>query len=90
MIVDGARMPVYFAMETRGMLAHWPVLVTTIAGVLVGTFWGGQLLRRIDERTFRKFLYSLILALGVYMLIHGAMAANSWKLIIELWPENFV
>jgi uncharacterized protein len=74
LIVDGARMPVYFAIETKGMLAHWPVLLTTIAGVLVGTLWGVRLLRRIDERTFRKFLYSLILLLGVYMLVHGSMA----------------
>jgi uncharacterized protein len=74
LIVDGARMPVYLAIESKGIFAAWPVLITTIAGVLLGTFWGVRLLRRIPERAFRKLLYSLILALGVYMLIHGAMA----------------
>ena len=76
LIVDGARMPVYLAIETKAMLAHWPVLIITIAGVLLGTFWGVRLLRRIEERTFRRLLYSLILALGVYMLIHGAVGAK--------------
>ena len=79
LVVDGARMPVYFAIETKAMLARWPVLLITIAGVLLGTCWGVHLLRRIHERTFRRLLYTLILALGVYMLIHGAVTlkANS-------------
>jgi uncharacterized membrane protein YfcA len=77
LIVDGARMPVYFAIEMRAMLAGWPILLTTIAGVLLGTFWGVRLLRRIDERTFRKLLYTLIVVLGVYMLIHGAVTLRA-------------
>ena len=81
LIVVGARMPVYFAIETTGMVAQWPVLIVTIAGVLLGTFWGVRLLRRIEERTFRRLLYTLILALGLYMLIRGpassAPIANS-------------
>jgi uncharacterized membrane protein YfcA len=72
LIVDGARMPVYLAIETKGILSAWPLLVTAIIGVLLGTFWGVRLLRRIEERTFRKLLYSLVLILGIYMLIHGA------------------
>jgi len=74
LIVDGARMPVYLAVESGGVITAWPVLITTIAGVLLGTFWGVRLLRLIDERTFRRVLYTLILALGVYMLVHGATA----------------
>jgi uncharacterized membrane protein YfcA len=73
LMVDGARMPVYLAIEGNKILAAWPVVLVAIAGVLLGTFWGVRLLRRIDERAFRKLLYSLILALGVYMLVHGAM-----------------
>jgi len=64
---------VYLAIEGNKILAAWPVVLVAIAGVLLGTFWGVRLLRRIDERAFRKLLYSLILALGVYMLVHGAM-----------------
>ncbi len=72
LIVDAARMPVYLTVETRGIVSAWPLLLTAIAGVLLGTFGGVRLLRRIQERTFRKLLYSLILALGIYMLVHGA------------------
>jgi uncharacterized membrane protein YfcA len=71
LVVDAARMPVYLAVETRGIFGAWPVLAVATAGVLLGTFWGVGLLRKIEERTFRRILYVLILALGVYMLIHG-------------------
>jgi uncharacterized membrane protein YfcA len=74
LLVDGARMPVYLVIESRGIFSAWPMLIATIAGVLLGTFWGVLLLRRIEERAFRKLLYSIILVLGMYMLLHGAMA----------------
>src|SRR5262249_28468083 len=70
-IDDGARMPIYLAVETRGILDAWPVLAVAIAGVLLGTFWGVRVLRRIPDRIFRKLLSALILALGIYMLVHG-------------------
>ena len=71
LIVDGARMPVYLAIETRGILDAWPVLIVAVAGVLLGTFWGVPLLRRIPDAIFRKLLSALILVLGIYMLFHG-------------------
>ena len=54
LIVDGARMPVYLVIESRGIFSAWPMLIATIAGVLLGTFWGVRLLRRIEERTFQN------------------------------------
>ncbi len=71
LMVDGARMPVYLTLETRGVLSAWPVLVTSVIGVLLGTFWGVRLLRRIREEMFRKLLNLLILGLGIYMVAHG-------------------
>jgi hypothetical protein len=71
LLVDAARMPVYLSVETRGILGAWPLLVISIAGILLGTFWGVRLLRKIEERTFRRILYVLILALGLYMLLHA-------------------
>jgi uncharacterized protein len=65
LIVDGARMPVYVAVESKGIMGAWPLLVTAVAGALLGTFWGVRLLRRIPEPAFRKLLYLLILGLGV-------------------------
>ena len=67
LIVDGARMPVYLVVETKGVVSAWPLLIAAIAGVLLGTFWGVRLLRRIPERMFRRLLYGLNLALGIYM-----------------------
>ena len=71
LMVDGARMPVYLTLETKGVLSAWPVLVTSVIGVLLGTFWGVRLLRRIREEMFRKLLNLLILGLGIYMVAHG-------------------
>jgi uncharacterized membrane protein YfcA len=72
LIVDGARMPIYLAVESKGIFDAWPLLLVAIAGVLVGTFWGVRLLRRIQEKTFRELLYALVLVLGIYMLVRGA------------------
>jgi hypothetical protein len=72
LMVDGARMPVYLAVEMKGIFSAWPILIATCIGVLLGTFWGVRLLRRIPEKTYRSLLYMLILGLGIYMLIHGA------------------
>jgi uncharacterized membrane protein YfcA len=71
LIVDGARMPVYFLVEWDGLLSAWPVMLVATGGVLLGTFWGVHVLHRIPERSFRKLLSLLILALGVYMLVRG-------------------
>ncbi len=71
LIVDGARMPVYFATQTHGILSEWRLILFAIAGVLAGTFGGVRLLRRISERVFRKSVSLLIAALGVYMMAKG-------------------
>ena len=39
LIVDGARMPVYLAVETQRILNAWPVVAIAITGVLLGTLW---------------------------------------------------
>lgn len=77
LIVDGARMPVYMAIEAKGILSAWPLLLVAVAGALVGTFWGVRLLRQIPEQLFRRLLYLLILALGIYMLVHGIRLRGS-------------
>jgi len=69
LIVDGARMPVYFFNETRGILEAWPFILSATVGVIAGTLWGVRLLRRIPDRVFRKVLSVLITALGVYMIV---------------------
>jgi uncharacterized membrane protein YfcA len=71
LFVDGARLPVYFVVETHGIVKAWTIILIAIVGVLLGTFWGVNLLRKIPERLFPKLLSVLILALGIYMVVHG-------------------
>lgn len=68
LLVDGARMPVYFltSPETVRRLGLW--IAVMVAGAVVGTLAGGRILQRIPETYFRRLVSSLILALGVVML----------------------
>jgi uncharacterized membrane protein YfcA len=68
LIVDGARMPVYFFThpETVQRLALW--IAVMVAGAILGTLAGGRVLRRMPEIYFRRLVSLLILALGVVML----------------------
>jgi uncharacterized protein len=70
LVVDGARLPVYVWTEWRSLLRLWPEIVAATVGVLLGTFAGVRVLRRIPERVFRPSVSILIIALGVYMLLH--------------------
>jgi uncharacterized membrane protein YfcA len=70
LIVDAARMPVYAAIQTKEVLAIWPLLLLATFGVVVGTLAGERILRKIPEPIFRRVLSLLILALGVSLLIH--------------------
>jgi uncharacterized membrane protein YfcA len=68
LVVDGARMPVYFftSPDTVHRLALW--IVVMAAGGAIGTIVGGRVLARIPELYFRRLVSVLILALGVVML----------------------
>jgi uncharacterized membrane protein YfcA len=70
LVVDGARLPVYVWTEWRSLTRLWPEIVVATAGVLFGTFAGVRVLRRIPERVFRPSVSILIVALGLYMLLH--------------------
>ena len=71
LIVDGARMPVYFAVEGAGILQAWRIILVAIVGVLLGTFYGVKVLRRIPARIYPELLSFLILALGICMVMRG-------------------
>ncbi|MCU1286230.1 MAG: hypothetical protein JWO13_2580 [Acidobacteriales bacterium] len=71
LIVDAARMPVYFSAEWHGITSEWKLVAIATVGVLAGTFGGVHMLKRISEQTFRLSLSVLITALGVYMMLKG-------------------
>jgi uncharacterized membrane protein YfcA len=68
LIVDGARMPIYFftSPETVDRLAA--SIAIMVAGVTIGTLAGGRILARIPENYFRRLVSLLIFALGIVML----------------------
>jgi uncharacterized protein len=71
LVVDGARMPVYFAMQYRDMMSisHWIALATI--GVTIGTVLGSRALGGIPEVWFRRVLALVLAVLGGAMLIRG-------------------
>ena len=69
LIVDVARMPVYFATEASALAAIWPLIAIATVGALIGTLAGVKLLGAIPERVFRRIVAVLLLALGGYMVV---------------------
>ncbi len=67
LLVDAARMPVYFATTGGEMLAASRVIAVSTAGALAGTLAGAKALQRIPERLFQRVVGSLLLALGAIM-----------------------
>lgn len=69
LVVDTARIPVYFATRFREILELWPLLLSATAGAVLGTIAGSRVLKRIPEPLYRSVVSALILALGVAFLI---------------------
>ena len=70
LLVDVFRMPVYAALQFHQIVFQWQMAAVATVGVVVGTVSGKWMLRRIPENTFRLIVSGIILALGVWMLIH--------------------
>jgi len=68
LIVDVARMPVYFATQASALAGIWSMIAIATIGALVGTLVGVKLLGAIPERVFRRIVAVLLLALGGYMI----------------------
>ena len=71
LFVDGARLPVYLVAEGGEIVRLWPLLLAASVAVVAGTLAGTHILGRIPERSFRRVLAVLLLALGVYMIVAG-------------------
>ena len=68
LIVDGARMPIYFFTSPETVIEFAASIAIMIAGVTIGTLAGGRMLARIPEDYFRRLVSLLIFALGIVML----------------------
>ena len=71
LMVDAARMPVYFAASGHEIWAQPGILASSKAGVLAGTLFGNRLLRRLPAQVFHRLVGALVFTLGVYMLWKG-------------------
>jgi len=68
LLVDAARMPVYFATESSGIFSIGGMIVVSTITVLAGTLFGVALLRGIRQQWFYRIVGGLVLALGLFML----------------------
>jgi uncharacterized protein len=69
LVVDAARMPVYFVTQHDRILQSWPFVALAAIGVIAGTVVGTHLLARIPERTFKRVVSLLVFGLGIFMLL---------------------
>jgi len=69
LVVDGARLPVYVFSVGPQLVGMWPLLLTSTAGVILGTLFGKVLLGRVPESAFRRVVSALLIALGVALLV---------------------
>ena len=71
LVVDGARLPVYVSTQHSALMRVWPLITICVVGVIIGTVAGSRLLRNVPEQLFRRIVAVLLLALGMWMVLHG-------------------
>jgi hypothetical protein len=74
LIVDAARMPVYFFTAGDELRSLTRLIALATLGVLMGTILGARVLRRIPESVFHRIVGAIVFALGVFMLQRAIVA----------------
>jgi uncharacterized membrane protein YfcA len=67
LVVDSARLPVYLYQEHDRLDDIWPMILVSAVGVVAGTAVGGDFLRRVPDRLFRRLVAITLLMLGTMM-----------------------
>ncbi|RPH34599.1 MAG: sulfite exporter TauE/SafE family protein [Chloroflexi bacterium] len=67
--VDAARIPIYLATDGAVIAENWPYVVVGAIGVVVGTLLATPILRRLPQDTFRRFVFIVVAALGVLLIL---------------------
>ena len=65
LLVDAARVPIYFVTAGGIIAGRIPLLIALSAGVVAGTFVGVPILGRIQEHAYRRLVGGLLLVLGI-------------------------
>ncbi len=68
LMIDAARMPVYFVSEAHELAHVWTYLVIGTVGVVLGTILGQRVLVKIPGNVFRRIVALIILALGMVLV----------------------
>jgi uncharacterized membrane protein YfcA len=71
LMVDAARMPVYFVVARQDLRSVAGQIAIASAGAVAGTLLGARLLRHVPEPIFRPVVAALLVALGFYVLRSG-------------------
>jgi uncharacterized membrane protein YfcA len=69
LLIDAARMPIYFAMDRDAVLAIWPAVALATLGVVAGTLVGKRLLSHVPETWFRPIVAVVLFVLGTVMIV---------------------
>jgi len=69
LLVDAARVPIYFLSAGPVIARSIPVLSLIAAGVTVGTFLGVPILGRIPESAYRRLVGALLVVLGIALFV---------------------
>jgi uncharacterized membrane protein YfcA len=65
LLVDAARVPIYFVFAGDVVARSVPLLIVMSAGVTLGTFIGVPILGRIPESAYRRLVGGLLIVLGI-------------------------
>jgi uncharacterized membrane protein YfcA len=69
LLVDLARVPIYFASAGRVIEEATPLWLAASLGVTIGTFIGVPILSRIPEETYRRLVGALLVLLGFSLAV---------------------
>jgi len=69
LLVDAARVPIYFLTAGPVIARSVPLLLTMAAGVTVSTFIGVPILGRIPESAYRRIVGALLIVLGAGLFL---------------------
>ena len=72
LVIDAARMPIYFTTDRAAVLAIWPAVAFATAGVVIGTLAGKRLLARVPEAWFHTIVAVVLFVLGTVMILRPA------------------
>ncbi|MBI4372363.1 MAG: sulfite exporter TauE/SafE family protein [Candidatus Omnitrophica bacterium] len=67
-VIDFVRIPIYSISYASSLQQAWPSLIILIGFTFLGTLFGSFLLKRFSISHFRKFVASIIVFMGIYLI----------------------